>query len=100
VGCCTRYFYPKIFTCITENTAEFTVSTVVNQHGWEQGALNADGTSKSAEEIDFGPDPGASPPPESSYMSNHYYLKSEFDLLLRIAVETREGQVLSGGCVT
>ncbi|KAJ7859883.1 hypothetical protein B0H13DRAFT_1901288 [Mycena leptocephala] len=36
---------------------EFTVRTVVNQHGWEQGALNADGTSKSAEEIDFGPDP-------------------------------------------
>ncbi|KAJ6591396.1 hypothetical protein B0H10DRAFT_2233267 [Mycena sp. CBHHK59/15] len=35
--------------------------TVVNEHGWEQGALNPDGSSKSAEDIDFGEDPGTPP---------------------------------------
>ncbi|KAJ7845963.1 hypothetical protein B0H14DRAFT_3454699 [Mycena olivaceomarginata] len=40
---------------------EFTVRAdgpVVNKHGWEQGALNPDGTSKPADEIDFGQDSG------------------------------------------
>ncbi|KAJ6613064.1 hypothetical protein B0H10DRAFT_1951737 [Mycena sp. CBHHK59/15] len=36
--------------------------TVVNEHGWEQGALNPDGSSKSAEDIDFGGDPRTPPP--------------------------------------
>ncbi|KAJ6615279.1 hypothetical protein B0H10DRAFT_2041508 [Mycena sp. CBHHK59/15] len=35
--------------------------TVVNEHGWEQGALNPDGSSKSAEVIDFGGDPRTPP---------------------------------------
>ncbi|KAJ6587280.1 hypothetical protein B0H10DRAFT_2094041 [Mycena sp. CBHHK59/15] len=35
---------------------------VVNEHGWEQGALNPDGSSKSAEDIDFGGDPRTPPP--------------------------------------
>ncbi|KAJ7848269.1 hypothetical protein B0H14DRAFT_2583118 [Mycena olivaceomarginata] len=39
--------------------------TVVNEHGWEQGALNPDGSSKSAEDIDFGQDPGTPPPAAS-----------------------------------
>jgi hypothetical protein len=34
---------------------------VVNEHGWEQGALNPDGTSKDASQIDFGSDPGTPP---------------------------------------
>ncbi|KAJ6616549.1 hypothetical protein B0H10DRAFT_1949021 [Mycena sp. CBHHK59/15] len=40
--------------------------TVVNERGWEQGALNPDGTSKDAKDIDFGPDPGAEQPSGSS----------------------------------
>ncbi|KAJ6615196.1 hypothetical protein B0H10DRAFT_2220542 [Mycena sp. CBHHK59/15] len=35
--------------------------TVVNEHGWEQGALNPDGSSKPAEDINFGEDPGTPP---------------------------------------
>jgi hypothetical protein len=44
--------------------------TVVNEQGWEQGALNPDGSSKSAEEIDFGQDPGT-PPPAASGTRNY-----------------------------
>ncbi|KAJ7833458.1 hypothetical protein B0H14DRAFT_2591487 [Mycena olivaceomarginata] len=40
--------------------------TVVNEHGWEQGALNPNGSSKSAEDIDFGQDPGTPPPAASA----------------------------------
>ncbi|KAJ6616624.1 hypothetical protein B0H10DRAFT_1948948 [Mycena sp. CBHHK59/15] len=40
-----------------------TDGVVVNDHGWEQGALNADGTLKNADEMDFGQDPGAGPAP-------------------------------------
>ncbi|KAJ7855723.1 hypothetical protein B0H14DRAFT_3448816 [Mycena olivaceomarginata] len=38
---------------------------VVIEHGWEQGALNPDGTSKDASQIDFGSDTGT-PPAEGS----------------------------------
>ncbi|KAJ7462597.1 hypothetical protein FB451DRAFT_1404384 [Mycena latifolia] len=41
-------------------------NTVFDEHGWEQGALNADGSLKDASEIDFGNDPGAARDPGPS----------------------------------
>ncbi|KAF8176351.1 hypothetical protein K438DRAFT_1727297, partial [Mycena galopus ATCC 62051] len=47
---------------------KFTVrgdGAVVDEHGFEQCALSADGTLKDSDDIEFGPDPGT-PPPEAS----------------------------------
>ncbi|KAJ6548864.1 hypothetical protein B0H19DRAFT_1265655 [Mycena capillaripes] len=64
--------------------------TVVNEHGWEQGALNPNGTSKSADDIDFGQDPGT-PPPEGASGSRP---KRGKDKLFQAAMQI-EGEVLS-----
>lgn len=40
-----------------------TATSLAEQNGWEQCALNPDGTLKDAESIDFGHDPGADDAP-------------------------------------
>lgn len=84
--------------CSTDNVAgTFSVrddGTVIDANGWEQGALNPDGTSKSAAEIDFGQDPGTPPSKASGMMTR--YCSSKSNLVLRIATKPWEGCPPSG----
>ncbi|KAJ7798905.1 hypothetical protein B0H14DRAFT_2617540 [Mycena olivaceomarginata] len=52
-----------------ENLTTRADGMVVNEHGWEQGALNPGGTSKDASQIDFGSDPGT--PPAEGLRATH-----------------------------